>query len=285
MSVLNRLVSYYPSFRETKSGRPTSLLTLLLTEKHKSLIAAIRAETDPFKQKLLKEALPCYTVSGVFKERNNEGIISSSGLAAVDLDTVEDYDPMQVLAELKKIPFIAYCGLSCRGKRLYAIVPFLYPDKYQRHYTRLIQSFEEIGLPMGDSCHKSLSQPRFVSHNTSETQFFNHSAMRYYLLERETTYLMPGMPKSSSYSSIPNNPFHWCVEQINKRFTFSESSRHSYILQLARYCNLKGIEENITLAGCLEYVSRDFNEKEVKSIVKHIYSKQNSSFNKYPFIK
>ncbi len=147
MSVLYQKVSYYPSMHETKKGKTVSLLTILQSDKHESIITTLRNETDPLKQKSIKESLPCFTVAGVFNGRNNQGIISLSGLAAVDLDSVEDYDPLQVLNELRKIPFIAYCGLSCRGKRLFAIVPFLYPDLYERHYTLLIKSFQDIGLP------------------------------------------------------------------------------------------------------------------------------------------
>jgi hypothetical protein len=110
----------------------------------------------------LKENLPCFTVTGTFSRRCEEGIIERSGLAPVDLDSAEDYDKIHLLNELKKIPSIAYAGLSCRGNRLWAIVPFLYPDKYKKHYERLIQSFQDMGFPIGDNCHKQISQPRFV---------------------------------------------------------------------------------------------------------------------------
>jgi len=283
MSVLNQKISYYPSIQETKKGRPVSLLTILQSDKHETIIATLRNETDPLKQKSIKESLACFTVAGIFNGRNNQGIISLSGLAAVDLDSVEGYDPLQVLNELKKIPFIAYCGLSCRGKRLFAIVPFMYPELHERHYAQLVRSFEAIGLPMGDNCHKIISQPRFVSSNTEQTQFSNHQAKKYPLLQHEKKYYLPERLKVIRNNRIPENSFQWCVDQINKRLSFAENKRHSYILQLARYCNLKGIDENDTLIGCFEFISGDFKEYEIKSIVKHVYLKHKDSFNKYPF--
>ncbi len=231
-------------------GKIVSLLTLLNSEKHKPAITALRNEPDPDQQKQLKLLLPCFTVAGIFGRRVNENLISHSGLAAVDLDSVEDYDPIQVMNELKKNPFIAYCGLSCRGKRLFCIIPFLYPEQYIRQYSSLIKSFEAIGLPMGDNCHKTISQPRFVSFNTEETQFFNHQAKKFHLLEPERKYYYVQQANFKNPITRPENAFQWCVNQINKKYSFNENTRHEYILQLARYCNLKGIEETDTLREC-----------------------------------
>jgi len=285
VSILNKNVSYYPSINATKDGKVISLLTILQSEKHKSAIQALRNEPDPIKQKHLKLQLPCFTVAGIFTRRANDSLTQSSGLAAVDLDSVEDYDPIQVLHELKQIPYIAYCGLSCRGKRLFCIIPFQYIDQYTRHYNQLIKSFESIGLPMGDNCHKTTSQPRFVSYNTDETQFFNHDAKKFHLLEPEKIYHYTQSTNKGTKTRKPENAFQWCVNQINKTYSFSENSRHVYVLQLARYCNLKGIYEIEALKGCLYFKSADFKENEIISIVKHVYTHHKNSFGKHPFTK
>ena len=285
MSILNKNVSYYPSINASKEGKVVSLLTLLNSEKHKSTIVALRNESNPELQKQLKLQLPCFTVAGIFGRRTNQNLMSHSGLAAVDLDSVEDYDPIQVMHELQKIHYIAYCGLSCRGKRLYCIIPLLYPDQYARQYSSLIKSFEAIGLPMGDNCHKVISQPRFVSYNTVETQFFNHSAKRFHLLEPEKIYHYPQSTNNGTKTEKPENTFQWCVNQINKSHSFSENSRHAYILQVARYCNLKGIYEIEVLQGCLDFKSVDFKETEIISIVKHVYTHHKNSFGKHSFTK
>ena len=282
-SILNKHVSYYPSINASTEGILISLLTLLQSEKHKFAIEALRKEPDLNLQKQLKLQLPCFTVAGIFERRANESLVQSSGLAAVDLDSAEDYDAIQVMHELKKIPYIAYCGLSCRGKRLFCIIPFLFPDQYTRQYSSLIKSFEAIGLPMGDNCHKVISQPRFVSYNTDETQFFNHSAKRFHLLEPEKIYHYTQSTNRETKTGKPENAFLWCANQINKSHSFSENSRHAYILHLARYCNLKGIYEIDALKGCSNFKSPDFKENEIISIVKHVYTHHKNSFRKYPF--
>ena len=283
MSVLNKTVSYFPSKNDTTKGVDTNLLLLLQSNKHKEIIQTLRA-SDEVAQKIIKESLPCYTVAGRFSVRSKAGLLELSGLANADLDSAEDYDIDSLLLELKKLKCIAYAGLSCSGQRLHCIIPFLYPDKYEKHYERLIQSFAEMGLPMGDNCHKQISQPRFVSYNDDNTQFFNHNAEPYKHLPPEKTFhAIPRLPNPVSASAIPVNPFQWCNEQINKSHSFTTGSRHDYIMHLARYCNIKGLPEQETLSGCSIYVQEDFTESEILKIVKHIYETQKDSFNKIPF--
>lgn len=285
MSILNKNVSYYPSISATKGGKVVSLLTLLNSDKHYSVIASLRNEPNLEIQKQLKLQLPCFTVAGIFRNRANQSLITYSGLGAVDLDSAENFNPVQVMQELKRIQHIAYCGLSCRGKRLFCIIPFQFPELYTRHYISLIKSFDAIGLPMGDNCHKIISQPRFVSSNTNETQFFNHQAKKFHLLEPERKYYPVQATNLINPISRPENAFQWCVNQINKKYSFSENSRHEYILQLARYCNLKGIEEAETLIQCLGFKENGFAEKEIGDIVKYVYLNHKDSFNMYPFSK
>lgn len=288
MSILSKPVSYFRSVDDTTRPTTVNLLNLLTTQKHENLITSIRQEPDPIIQKNLKEQLPCYTVAGVFSSRCNTGLLLPSGLAAVDLDSAEDYDPLLLLSELKKIRFIAYAGLSCRGQRLFAIVPFLYPQFYERQYDRLVQSFADIGLPMGDTCHKTISQPRFISFNTAQTCFFNHNAAKYHLLPpvKQVHSFSPQNHSVTCSLSSSFEPFNWCETQIQKNHSFVEGQRHNFILALARYCNIKGIPKSETLAGCLNtYQSETFPAKEITSIVNHIYLRHQNSFNTLPFQK
>ena len=282
MSVLNKPISYFPSVKATNQSVQVDLLNILVSEKHKDIITALRNESDEKKQSEMKSNLSCFTVGGLFSRRCEEGLIQHSGLCAVDLDSAEDYDIQNLLQELKKIPFIAYTGLSCRGKRLYSIIPFEDASKYAKHYECLIKSFEDIGLPMGDTCHKQISQPRYVSYNESESCFFNHDAKSYNLLPVEKKYYFP--KNKNANTQRPDKPFNWCVEQKNKSISFIKDQRHEYIIQLARYCNIKGLSESETLSGCLQFSMEDFDAKEITSKVKGIYKKHISSFNKIPFL-
>jgi len=285
MSVLNTTVSYFPRVNAPAEGVPLNLLSILQSDKHKERILHLR-QISGLEQEKLKESLPCFTVGGVFNHRCETGLVTPSGLSAVDLDSAEDYKIIGLLNELKKIDCIAYAGLSCRGKRLFCIVPFLHPDKYEKHYERLIQSFVDIGLPMGDECHKKISQARFISWSDSDSQFFNHEAKAYHLLAPERTYHHinnnPSATSSSTYGE-PSDRFLWCKEQINKSHSFKEGNRNYYIFRLASYCNKKGVSLSETMKGCLEFVQTDFSENEIIKTVKRVYIKQIDSHNKLPF--
>ena len=281
MSILNKTVSYFPSVRATESGVDANLITILQSDKHKKEVENIRLEQDPQKRQLLKIKLPCFTVSGRFSKRCENGLIELSGLAAIDMDSAENYNTLDLLSELKKIPHLAYAGLSCSGSRLFCIIPFAFPDKYQQQYSRLIRSFEDIGLPLGDDCHKRISQPRYFSYNSPDTCFFNHCAIPYDLVEKKRIYHYIKLQTLKSGISVPNH-FGWCEAQIKKSQNFEKNSRHNFILKLARYCNLKGLSKEETLDGCISYQEDDFSQKEIESIVKYIYNHQSNSHNKLP---
>jgi hypothetical protein len=137
---------------------------------------------------------------------------------------------------------------------------------------------------MGDDCHKRISQPRFVSWNDNNTQFFNHDAKAYHLLPAEKTYCTVNLnARNTSVGAVPDNAFQWCMEHHNKSYSFSEGARHDYIVHLVRYCNIKGLSEDETLKGCLQFIEQDFPEAEIKNIVQHIYTKQVDSHAKLPF--
>lgn len=282
---LDTSVTLYPNIYAINYGVNVSLLKILTTEKYKNKITILR-DSDPASQPSLKLQLPCFTPTGIFQHRANDKLVQSSGFAAVDLDSAEDYDTVLLLKELKKISCIAYAGLSCRGKRLFAIVPFKYPNLYERHYERLIKSFEDIGLPMGDDCHKSISQARFVSWNTKETSFINDFAIPYQLLQPEKGgYVSRGRVRVENYDTGGMVAFDWCKNQIEKSLQFIPGFRHKYLLRLVRYCNLKGIPRVIVTERCEGFVQDDFGLNEIRSIVKYVYENHQNSFNKYPFNK
>jgi hypothetical protein len=275
MSVLNTNVSYFPNIKEVNNGVIINLLTLLQSNKHKDIILKLRGSA-PAERKLIKQSLPCFTTAGVFNGRSNTGLIQSSGLAAVDLDSAEDYDALSILNQLKKIECIAYAGLSCSGSRIFCIIVFSYPDLYDRQYGRLIQSFIDYGLPMGDDCHKTISQPRFVSYNEPTTQFFNHDAKPYDLKLTKPTkpyYMGKRNILRPNFKIDRFDNFQWCVEQINKKISFSNGQRHNYILKLVSLCNFKGLLREDTLIGCLGFVEQDFEEREISNIINYIYKK------------
>lgn len=77
-NILNTPVSFYTGLKR-KMPVAANLLDLLTGdehEKYKDAVMTVRAEADPVKQKVLKDALPMYTISGLFFTAGSSNITS-----------------------------------------------------------------------------------------------------------------------------------------------------------------------------------------------------------------
>lgn len=286
MSVLNKIVSYFKGINHIH-GRDVCLLTILRSRKHEEKIKMIRSIPDKSLQSAKKkELLPIYTPAGRLNPRSESGLIELSGLACFDFDNAKGHNKEHLLIELKKIPYIAYAGRSCSGEGIFGFIPLLYPEKYERHYDSFIKFFEQRLMPMGDTCHKSIAQARYVSYNDSHTEFYNHQAEPFPFYEEKKYYLV----SSKKPSMLPNSPidwdaaFDWVVEWKSKDSSFADGKRHEFLLRVVRYANLKGIPESHSLSGCIRYfVGERISDYEVKNMVQNIYRRHKESHNRHPY--
>ena len=96
-----------------------------------------------------KRQMPCYTPSGVFSERNSEGLICHSGVLCVEWDKVEDVDALKDL--LGGLPFVYYAGLSCSGRGVFALIKIADPTKHREYFKALSEYFGGIGHKVDES--------------------------------------------------------------------------------------------------------------------------------------
>lgn len=167
-SLFTAKVTLLPS----KSAHPSkyktvTLASVLLSSKWRREVEAVRDETDPQRQAILKHSLPGFTPSGTFKVRNAAGLEEHSGFIGLDLD-FKDNTRIKNFASLKKmihaLPWVAYCGLSCRGQGFLIVVPIADPSKHREYYRALEADFRRCGLIVDKSC-KDVSRFRFVSYD------------------------------------------------------------------------------------------------------------------------
>ena len=79
---------FYRDVQDTE-GRTVSLSAVLMGIKQgkwRKKIDELRAIQDEKKQKAYKNTLPCFTGSGVFKNRTIEGLVGHSGVLILDID-------------------------------------------------------------------------------------------------------------------------------------------------------------------------------------------------------
>ena len=256
--------------------------------KHLALISALRSLPKEKQSKYKNTFLPCFTISGYFESngkgsRNAQDKIYHTGLICLDLDAK---DANVNLKDLKnKIinePFVAYCGDSCRGEGIFAIIHISEPENHMEYFDFFKTWLDLNGcLSAFDKSTKNINRLRFIAPDNNFYINDNAKPLPLPIRDRKIAPVLFG--KKITPENVYGNNFQWCVEQTNKKLLFIEFQRHEYIIQLARYCNIKGLSINDTMCGCLSFQSDDFEETEIKSIVNYIYEKQIDSLNKIPF--
>lgn len=168
------------------------LYRALLSDTWRARVEAVRAAKDEAEQKRLKKALPCFTPSGTFSHVSRNGLLQHSGFISLDIDYNPKAGINKALAgfDLKKaveaLPFVAYCGRSCRGAGYVLIIPIADTAKHLEYFRALSYYFERAGLEIDAQC-KDVSRKRFVSWD--ENPYINTAARPWekVLPEREHT--------------------------------------------------------------------------------------------------
>jgi len=174
-SILNREVGYFRNKKITK-GDTINLLEWLTQPCYLGTMDEIRSCDDDEKRSLLKGKLPCISVSGIFRTRNEQNLISHTKLISFDIDFkdnthITNYSTL--ISQLSQVTNIAYCGRSVSGKGCWGIVPIAYPEKHLQHFLFLEEWFASFGIVI-DPSGKDIPRLRFFSFDPDA--YFNHGA-------------------------------------------------------------------------------------------------------------
>jgi hypothetical protein len=181
-SIFNTRVLFLPN-KESQSlpgvTKTATLAALLLSETWRAQVEAVRAETDPARQQALKDALPVFLPSLAEGSTLRPQSFRHSGFVVLDLDAKDnpDIDGFDRLKEeIGAVPYVAYCGRSCRGRGWLLIVPITDPSRHREIYRALLSDFQKIGLRLDPSC-INLNRLRFVSYDPAP--YVNTAAVPY----------------------------------------------------------------------------------------------------------
>lgn len=145
------------------------LADLLLSDRWKDQVQAVRDEADPEKQKQLKQELPAYIPAGTFKTKKAEGLRQHSGFICIDIDSKDNKD-VENFADLKalvrQIPAVEYCGQSVSGTGFFCIIPIADPSKHRDYFRAIAQDFKRCGIVVDRKC-INVNRLRFVSYDAS----------------------------------------------------------------------------------------------------------------------
>lgn len=262
-----------------------NLLEELLSNKHEQQQNLVRNETDPDKQNTLKMAMPALWPCCLFNGGStSKHIVNHTGLIVVDIDAKDNQHIANfhnLKNEICKIPNVAYCGLSVRGKGYFLIIPITYPDEHKQHYQFIVEHFKKRGLNVDPVC-KNINRLRFCSYDSEA--YYNHAAkplQAYYKPPIKKT--TQQYRKGNNSLQLAGNVFSKAMEWVsNKGVQFVEGQRHEFIFLLCSYLQSMGVKKSdaeswidsnlmplteIT-TNCIEYPFANYAECNTPTIVK-----------------
>lgn len=182
---------------DSKTYADCLLFASLTTSKYKSTIEELRAakpHLSPSEFRDMKRSLlPAIAVGGRYSGGHEvKDLIEPSNCIALDFDNLSDLVDAKTI--ISKQPFVAYCGLSCSGTGLFAIVEVSDGKQHTAHWKALEQHFAGLGLIV-DPATKNSNRLRYVSYDSSP--YINHNAEVYRDVIDEPTYVHPRIERAA----------------------------------------------------------------------------------------
>lgn len=165
-------VSYWNDIFDTKErpGRETlsigTFMDGIQRGRWKPEIERVRGETGKEKRKVLKNALPQITPSGIFADRKETGLLQHSGYLLLDFDNVPNVTKKR--EEISCDKYVAGTFVSAGGNGI-AVFIRIEPDKHEAAFEGLEKYFwDKYGL-VADVARKHVAATRAVSYDPDST--------------------------------------------------------------------------------------------------------------------
>lgn len=130
----------------------------------KDKISELRSIQTDAEQKSFKNTLPCFTGSGIFLNRNNDGLVVHSGIMILDFDAKDNPRIIEKRQDLIADRHTAFLFTSCRGNGL-AVGVKIDGVKHAETFQYLEQYYQEKhGLITDKGC-KDVCRLRFISYD------------------------------------------------------------------------------------------------------------------------
>ena len=180
--IKNIKISAYRNKESQRSPIEISLHEWLTTDKYKLAIEALRNVSDEPEATRLKMALPVCIPSGTFD--SNLKLVQHSGLMAIDVDAKDNpaYSPQQLKEKMCSFSNVLYCGYSCRGKGVWALVPIKETNRHQDHFKAMEFVFSQMDIVIDKSC-SNINRLRFASYDAAPYLNLNAEVFSLVLME------------------------------------------------------------------------------------------------------
>ncbi len=228
--------------------------------------------------KEIKLNIPAVTMSGVFNERNDNGLRTEfTNVIVLDLDAQDnpDINLDDAVAKMKEIPYTLATHKSCSGKGLavYVLVEEWKSNTYK--FARML--YELHTSYIFDNATSNLSRLRYVSND--ENIFVNYNVFELSIPDEKPTERKVFKSNRVVDGDVTLNGI---LKWWRGKFPMTSGKRNHNGYVLARQLNRYGIDKDVCLDVLMGYESEDFGSTEIRGFIDSAYSNI-SEFNTLKF--
>lgn len=282
------------AFKDVKTNKPTAttlgawLMACKQPNEQQKRFAntcqELRQTEDETSQKALKLSLPAVTVGAELFTRDKnvsdaDKVKAVTGFTQVDIDPADNphiKDAATLRDEVGRIAFVAYSGLSSRGRGVWALVKVSHPERMDAHFQQLVRDFAGRGIKLDTSKGRRVTDLRLYSYDPDAV-----IKERFAIYDRLFTPKPQPRFNSNQWNTTPTTDSIFKGAQTfatNKAgaFTVTQGNRHHYIDSLCYYLNRHGITQSEAEA----YINAHLLPlSEIKSnCISHSYKAQSNLF-------
>lgn len=265
--LFDREISIYESLYDVDSSHVITVgqaLSRIKKGKSKEKVEQIRRLGSGSEYESVKKSLPSPLFSGVFKSRNDNNIISYTGLICLDFDKCRINDKM---SSLKRNKHVIACWVSPSGNGVKALVEVSEPENHTQHFDALIEDFEGL-----DPSGRNLSRVCFESYDPDM-----YVARKWEIYDRKVEKVYEAVPvKVTTENTVYERLKKW---MINKGEGFFEGNRNNFVFKLTCGCLRFGLSsDDIRNPMINDFCGGSFSVKELDTILKSVYRNYASDF-------
>lgn len=231
--------------------------------------------------KEIKNSLPCYTFSGTFSNRSEIGLKKHSGLIILDFDHVGTFDDAVIFRDSvsdSEFVFCAFISPSGDGVKVLIKIPSI-ASEHKLYYNSIFKHFDSKFL---DDSGKDVSRLCFESYDPD-----------IYINPESTVWLNKEEQEAENIGvdiqtvAIPLTSDHEIIKRLqswfDKKYGANSGSRNSNLFKFAISLHDFGINQSITESHLLQYAQKDFNDNEIKRLIKSAYTREPQNFGSKAF--
>ena len=265
--LFDREISIYESLYDVDSSHVITVgqaLGRIKKGKSKDKVEQIRRLGSGKERDSVKKSLPSPLFSGVFKSRNDNNIISYTGLICLDFDHCKIVEKM---SELKRNKYVIACWVSPSGNGVKALVEVSQPERHLQHFDAMLEDFKDL-----DPTGRNLSRVCFESYDPDM-----YIARKWEVYDRMLEKVYDAVPvKVTTENSIYEKLKKW---MINKGEGFFEGNRNNFVFKLACGCLRFGLtKDEIRNPMIGDFCGGSFTVKELDIIINSVYRNYASDF-------